>query len=68
MTKHAQATHNGYVFGTKSKELLKAYFSYNLKPYFKDGYRIKTYEVQDDLVLDMGYEVAFPRPESIDIY
>lgn len=63
-SKHTEATNSGYIFGAKSKELLKAYFSYNLKPYFADGYRIKTYDIPDDLVINMGHEVAFPRPEK----
>lgn len=50
-----------YVFGTKSKEFLKAYFRYNLKLYFKQGYKIKTYNVPDIDVIDLkaGGEVAF---------
>lgn len=58
---HYDATRNGdHMFGTVNKELLKAYFGYNLKPYFKQGYRIKAYNVPDDKVLNMGNEVAFP--------
>lgn len=49
-----------HVFGTASKELLKAYFGYNLRDFFKQGFKIKTYEVPEDKVLNMGYEVAFP--------
>jgi hypothetical protein len=49
-----------HVFGTPSKELLKAYFGYSLKEFFRQGFRIHTYEVPDDKVIHMGYEVAFP--------
>jgi hypothetical protein len=58
---HYQAVRNkDYLFGTSSKELLKAYFGYSLAPLFKQGYKIKVYEVPAHEVLDMGQEVAFP--------
>ena len=58
---HKEATRTGqYMFGTKSKLLLKAYFGFNLQPYFKLGYRIRTYEVPDSEVREMGVELAFP--------
>lgn len=57
---HRKAIENkNYVFGTKSKELLKAYFIYNLQYFFKQGYRIKTYNVPKHDVIDLGNEVAF---------
>jgi len=58
---HYQAVKNKeYMFGAKTKELLKAYFGFTLKPMFAAGYKIKVYEVPDEEVLDMGLEVAFP--------
>lgn len=60
LQKHTQAIYDGeYLFGARTKESLKAYFGYNLKHYFKQGYRIKTYEVPRYDVIDMGGEVAF---------
>lgn len=49
-----------YIFGCKSKQQLRAYFSGNFKRLFKAGYRIKRYRVPDDEILDMTLEVAFP--------
>ncbi len=49
-----------YLYGTSSKELLRAYFGGEFKRLFKDGYRIKRYKVPDDQVVDLGVEVAFP--------
>lgn len=49
-----------YLYGTSSKELLRAYFGGEFKALFKDGYRIKRYNVPDEEVIDLGVEVAFP--------
>ena len=49
-----------YLYGTSSKELLRAYFGGEFKALFKDGYRIKRYRVPDEEVVDLGVEVAFP--------
>lgn len=51
---------NKYLYGTSSKELLRAYFGGEFKMLFKDGYRIKRYNVPDSEVVDLGVEVAFP--------
>ena len=51
---------NKYLYGASSKEMLKAYFRYNLQHYFKKGYRIKSYEVPKKFVIDFGPELAFP--------
>lgn len=61
MNIHMAAVQNrDHLFGTPSKELLKAYFGYNLAPFFKQGFKIHTYEVPDHEVKHMGIEVAFP--------
>ena len=58
---HNKAVMDGYLFGAESKEHLKAYFSYDLQRLFKQGYKIKAYEVPDDAVRRLGAgEVAFP--------
>lgn len=49
-----------YLYGTSSKELLRAYFGGEFKALFKAGYRIKRYRVPDHEVVDLGVEVAFP--------
>jgi hypothetical protein len=49
-----------YIFGCKSKQQLRAYFSGSFKGLFKEGYRVKRYKVPDNEVLDMTLEVAFP--------
>lgn len=49
-----------YLYGTNSKETLRAYFGGEFKALFKDGYRIKRYRVPDHEVVDLGVEVAFP--------
>lgn len=49
-----------YMYGCSSKQYLRAYFRSRFKPLFKEGYRIKRYNVPDDQVIDMGIEVAFP--------
>lgn len=49
-----------YLYGCKSKQQLRAYFGTNFKQLFKEGYRIKRYNIPDDEVLDITFEVAFP--------
>ncbi len=49
-----------YMYGCSSKEALRIYFGGNFKPLFKQGFRIKRYNVPDDQVIDMQIEVAFP--------
>lgn len=58
--RHWKAVYNDYLFGAPTKELLKAYFGYDLKRFFALGYKIKVYEVPSNLVIHMGNEVAFP--------
>lgn len=60
LKRHQEAVTNGYMFGATSRDLLKTYFSYNLKFYFSQGFRVKVYIVPDDEVIKMGNEAAFP--------
>lgn len=48
------------IFGCPSKEALRAYFAYSFQPLFKQGFRIKKYQVPDDEVIMLGVECAFP--------
>jgi hypothetical protein len=49
-----------YMYGCKSKEDLRMYFSGDFKSLFAQGFRIKRYKVPDEEVIDMAIEVAFP--------
>ena len=60
MKKAYEAHKPGHVFGCPSKEALRAYFGYNFKSLFRSGYRIKTYEVPDSVVINAGIELSFP--------
>lgn len=51
---------NGYLFGCHSRKNLKRYFNGNLKPLFKQGFRVKIYRVPDEEIIDIGIELAFP--------
>lgn len=48
------------LFGCPSKEALRAYFAYRFKPLFREGYRIRLYDIPDAEVINIGYECAFP--------
>jgi len=49
-----------YIYGCTSKEQLRVYFFGDFKILFKQGFRIKRYNVPDSEVVDMGTQVAFP--------
>jgi hypothetical protein len=49
-----------YIYGCPTKETLRAYFGFRFKELFASGYRIKKYQVPDELVLNAGIECAFP--------
>lgn len=49
-----------YIYGCTSKEQLRLYFYGDFKVLFKQGFRIKRYNVPDQEVISLGHEVAFP--------
>ncbi len=49
-----------YMYGCITKEQLRLYFYGDFKILFKQGFRIKRYNVPDNHIVDLGTEVAFP--------
>lgn len=49
-----------YLYGCSSKEQLRVYFNGNFKDLFKQGFRIKRYNIPDEAIVDIGSHVAFP--------